>query len=106
MIFWDGKDILWNAQIAPDRTHFIKIFPGEHAPGPPYHGSASLLLQGYLCACFVVLSLGILVHVYEGRFEEYRSDTYFDENKEGRIAIIVKRRLFMVTSHFVKKYLV
>ena len=32
----------------------------------------------------------LLVHVYEGRFEEYRSDTYFDENKEGRIAIIVK----------------
>ena len=87
------------------RLHQIALILSKFSV-PPYHGSASLLLQGYLCACLVVLSLGILVHVYEGIFEEYRSDTYFDENKEGQIAIIVKRRLFMVTSHFVKKYLV
>ena len=42
-----GISILWNAQIAPDRTIFIKIFPGEHAPGPPppQHESGEELLQ-------------------------------------------------------------
>ena len=33
--FYLGNSILWNAQIAPDRTIFIKNFAGEHAPGPP-----------------------------------------------------------------------
>ena len=39
-----GNSRLWNAQIAPDRTIFIKIFPGEHAPGPP---SKSLAVYCY-----------------------------------------------------------
>ena len=33
--FYLGNSILWNAQIAAVHTIFIKIFPGESAPGPP-----------------------------------------------------------------------
>ena len=39
-----GNSILWNAHIVPDRTILIKIFPGEHAPGPP---STSLAADCY-----------------------------------------------------------
>ena len=44
----------WNAQIAPDRTIFVKIFPG-HAT--PLARVGLCIITIYLCICYVLLFL-------------------------------------------------